>query len=194
MRCTGIIKRLAGGPATRSADPALRRDIADSRGISTPGLMPTTVRGQAMVDNRAPTRRAFGPLLRQCDRVELRAGPQGQAAPGGDIGPAHHPVTAVQRLLGRMQHPGVGLETAGDHRGHHIRAERRQPLTDPAGLPDLIAPGRLRIAHHSIIAVPQATRRPVIQASPPGTKTRQSAPGRHPPTGHQTSWILALEA
>jgi hypothetical protein len=37
-----------------------------------------------------------------------------------------------------------------------------------------------RIAHHSIIAVPWAAGRPVIQATPPGTKTRQSTPGRCP--------------
>src|ERR1022692_498541 len=78
MRCTGIIKRLAGGPATRSADPALRRDIADSRGISAPGLIPITVRGQAMVDNRAPTR-LIENGCRRCGLVVAFRGPDGLA-------------------------------------------------------------------------------------------------------------------
>lgn len=106
--------------------------------------------------------------------MELRAGPQRQAAPGGDLGPAHHPVAAVQRLLGRVQHPGVSLEASGDNRAHHVCVEWRQSLTDPAGLPGLITPGWLRFTHQGIIAGPRAAWRAVIRAG----RARQAASGQ----------------
>jgi Clp amino terminal domain, pathogenicity island component/ClpX C4-type zinc finger len=97
----------------------------------------------------SPRRVDSGTGWRQCDGVELGIGTQRYPAPVGDLLPPDETTMATVGSLGGVEHPGVGLEPTGNHRGHDMVTKGLESPGDPVGLTHVIAPVRAGGCIHS---------------------------------------------